>query len=112
MRIEEIARSGAQIYSLHGKIMGGDACTLLRGKVAEALDSGARKLVIDLKHVDWMSSPGISMMMSISRDIAKAGGRLKVANITSIEKVLVITRLTTQFEIHDSIDEAVNSFSG
>jgi len=110
MKIQERTQDGILIFELAGKIMGGDPATLFRGKVTEALESGQRKFVIDLEQVDWMNSIGLGMLVAILNTITNHGGKLKLSNIGKIEKVLLITKLVTIFDIHDSTPKAVASF--
>ncbi len=107
MKISERTQDGVKIYELRGKIMGGEPATMLRGKVVEAIEAGERKFVLDLSKVDWMNSIGLGMLVALLNTISKNDGKLQLANIDKIEKVLLITRLLTIFNISDNADEAV-----
>jgi len=107
MKISERTENGVKVYELRGKIMGGEPATMLRGKVVEALEAGERKFVLDLSGVDWMNSIGLGMLVALLSTISKHDGKLRLANIDKIEKVLLITRLVTIFEISDNVDDAV-----
>ena len=109
MKFEEKIENGIQIFTVKGKIMGGDPATMLRGKVQEALEGGIKNFIIDLDKVDWMNSIGLGMLVAILNTVTKGGGKLKLVNIDSIKKVLLITRLVTIFDIHDSMEEALTS---
>ncbi len=107
MKISERTQDGVKVYELRGKIMGGEPATMLRGKVVEAIEAGERKFVLDLSDVDWMNSIGLGMLVALLNTISKSGGQLQLANIDKIEKVLLITRLVTIFQISDNADDAV-----
>ena len=109
MKFEEKTENGIQIFTIKGKIMGGDPATMLRGKVQEGLEGGIRNFIINLEQVDWMNSIGLGMLVAILNTVTKAEGKLKLVNIDSIKKILLITRLVTIFEIHDSMEEALAS---
>ncbi len=110
MKIEERMQDGILVYALNGKIMGGEPASLFRGKVVESLQAGHKNIIIDLKDVDWMNSIGLGMLVSILNTITSEGGKLKLANIDNIKKVLLITKLVTIFDHHDSVDAAIASF--
>jgi anti-sigma B factor antagonist len=107
MKINERTQDGVLVYELSGKIMGGEPSTMLRGKFTESLDSGNKKIVLDLSGVDWMNSIGLGMLVSILNSVKGAEGQLRLASIDKIEKILMITKLVTIFEICDSADDAV-----
>jgi anti-sigma B factor antagonist len=107
MKISERTQDGVKVYELRGKIMGGEPATLLRGKVVEAIEAGERKFVLDLSGVDWMNSIGLGMLVALLNTVSKSDGQLQLANIDKIEKVLLITRLVTIFQISDNTDDAV-----
>lgn len=109
MKISERTQDGVLVYELSGKIMGGEPSTMLRGKVTEALESGNKKIVLDLSGVDWMNSIGLGMLVSILNSVKSAEGQLRLASIDKIEKILMITKLVTIFEICDNADDAVSA---
>jgi anti-sigma B factor antagonist len=111
MKISDEVKNDIVIFHLEGKVMGGPDATMFHGKLHEYIDSGKKRVVIDLKKVEWMSSVGLGMLISAMTAVKNGGGELKLANITnSIQSLLTITRLATIFEAHDTVDEALNSF--
>jgi anti-sigma B factor antagonist len=111
MKITDEVKNDIVIFHLEGKVMGGPDATMFHGKLHEYIDGGKKKVVIDLKKVEWMSSVGLGMLISAMTAVKNGGGELKLANITnSIQSLLTITRLATIFEAHDTVDDALNSF--
>ena len=96
--------------NLSGKIMGGEETTMFHGKLHELIQSGKKKIVVDLKAVEWMNSVGLGMLISALTTVKNAEGRLVLANITNIESILAMTRLITVFEHFDSREAAIKSF--
>lgn len=112
MKISERTQDGVIIFSLEGKIMGGEPSTVLRGKINETLEAGHKKVVLDLGGVDWMNSIGLGLLVSVLNTVKGAGGQLRLASIDKIEKILMITKLVTIFQISDSVDHAVEALNG
>jgi len=84
---------------------------LLHDKLHEFLDQGNSKVVIDLSRVDWMNSTGLGILISSYTTLKNANGEMKLANVTEkIQSLLVITKLVSVFDAHDSVDQAISSF--
>lgn len=111
MRFSDSLEGDLVVFSIAGKIMGGEETTLFHGKVHEYINQNKKNFVIDLAKVDWMNSVGLGMLISTLTTVKNAGGRLVLTNITKIESILTITRLITVFEHFDSRDEALAAFS-
>lgn len=112
MKFEDSLQDDIVVFSVSGKIMGGEETTMFHGKMHEYLQVNKKKVVIDLAKVEWMNSVGLGMLISALTTIKNSGGRLVLANITKIESILTITRLITVFEHYDSRDDAIKSFAG
>lgn len=85
------------ILDLHGPLMVGESEMEFRQKVKELLDSGARRLAINLAGVPEMDSWGLGALVRHCTQVRKAGGRciffgaaprvlqlLKTANLDSV----------------------------
>jgi len=111
MKLSDSEKDGIAILEPKGKIMGGPDATLLHDKLHELIESGKKKVVIDLSKVEWMNSTGLGILISSLTTLRNSQGELKLANVTDkIQSLLTITKLVTVFEAFDSIDDAVKSF--
>lgn len=91
--------------------MGGADTGELDEKLYALLGRGQLQVVIDLGKTDWMNSSGIAILIHHWKKFNDAGGKLKLANLTKkIEKIMIIAKLTTVFEVHDTLEEAIASF--
>jgi len=80
----------------------------------EAVIEQARgiRLVLDFRHVKFLSSAVLGLLIRISKRIYEQGGELRLCNIyAGIYEVFKITRLTSVFEIYEDVDGAIRSFS-
>lgn len=111
MKITERSQDGAVIIGLEGKVMGGPDATVFHGKLHEFVNSGKKKIIVDLGKVEWMSSVGLGMLISALTTMKNNKGKLFLANVTkSIESLLTITRLVTIFKTFDSVEDAIKGF--
>lgn len=70
------------------------------------------KLLISFANVDHLSSAALGTLITIHKKIEGKSGQLRLANIDpQIHEVFVITKLNMLFQIHDTEDDAVASFS-
>ena len=111
MKFSVREQDGVTILAPKGKIMGGPDSTELHEKLRELIKNNTKKVVIDLAEVDWMNSTGLGILISGLTTMRGAGGELKLARVTDkIQSLLVITKLVTVFESHDSVESALKSF--
>ncbi len=69
-------------------------------------------MLLDLSGVQTMNSSGLSMLIAALTTMRNAGGDLKLAAASKkIESLLVITKLSTVFELHPTVKKAIASFA-
>lgn len=112
MKIAARHLDGVTILDLKGKITIGVGDVALREAVHEALEAGARNILLNMKEVSTVDSSGVGEMVSTFTTVTNRGGKLKLENLPSkVADVLQITQLITVFETFDDEKEAINSFS-
>ena len=110
MKIKEDEKGDVAVISLSGKIMGGSDSTMFHGKVHECLDSGKKKIIVDLTSVEWMNSSGLGMLTAALTTVKKSQGDLIIAGATAnIQNLLNITQLVRVFRVYDTIEDALRS---
>jgi anti-sigma B factor antagonist len=84
----------------------------LRTSIEAVIEQTSRiHLVLDFRHVRFLSSAVLGLLIRISKRVYEQGGQLRLCNIhPSIYEVFKITRLTSVFEIHEDVDSAIRSF--
>jgi|SRR3989304_7987910 len=111
MKVKSWEKDGVAILEPNGKLMGGPDTGELDEKLYALLGRGAKKVVIDLGQTEWINSSGLSILIHHWKKFQDSGGNLRLANLTQrIEKILVISKLTSVFECYDTLDEALASF--
>jgi anti-sigma B factor antagonist len=111
MKVNVRQRDGVTILDLKGKITIGVGDVALRNAVQDAINSGATKVVINLRDVTTIDSSGVGELVSAYTSATNRGAKLSLANLPSkVTDILQITQLITVFDVFDSEDEAVRSF--
>jgi len=82
----------------------------LHDELATLLESGAETVVVDLTEVGFLDSTGLGVLVTARAAAAAAGRALQIAcDHERILKLFKITGLDAVFEIHPSVDAAVQS---
>jgi anti-sigma B factor antagonist len=103
-------REGVIILDCKGRLVAGEEATILRDSVKE-LATGPVNIILNLAGIDYIDSTGLGGMVICFTTVRKAGGTIKLLNLTrrNIE-LLVLTKLETVFEVFNDEQDAVNSF--
>jgi len=109
MKFNDSLQGETAVFHLTGKIIGGRETAMFHGRMREYLNLNKKHFVIDLSGVERLNSVGLGMLTSAYVTVKKEGGHLALANITSIESLLSMTRLISVFPHFDSTQEAISS---
>jgi len=102
--------AGVTVVSVEGQLIVGNRQEL-KNLVQDALDTGARKFLIDFSGTGYIDSSGLGALVSISKKIREQGGELRLADLNEdLRSLFELTKLDTLFAISDSGDEALASF--
>ena len=103
-------REGVIILDCKGRLVAGEEATILRDSV-KVLATGPVNVILNLGGIDYIDSTGLGGMVICYTTVRKAGGMIKLLNLTrrNIE-LLVLTKLETVFEVFNDEQDAVNSF--
>ncbi len=83
----------------------------LKQKMLDALDHGARKLLVDFTKTGYIDSSGLGVLVSLSKKIREQGGELRLAALNEdLRTLFELTKLDTLFQISDSRAQALASF--
>lgn len=111
VKISKREDGGVTVVSMSGRLTLGDASAQLRQTLRELLDSGKKKIVLNLGNVGYIDSSGLGELVSGFTTVKNQGGQLKLANLTQkVNDLLTITKLYTVFEVHNDEQAAVQSF--
>jgi anti-sigma B factor antagonist len=112
MKITERKSGDVTVLDIEGKILLGEGDVQLKRKIDELVERKEIKVVLNLEQVPYMDSGGLGEIVRSYTTATRAGGNLKLLHATKrISDLLTITKLITVFEIFDSEEAAVASFS-
>ena len=111
LEIHDREREGVLILDLNGRLTVGDECSKFRDRMTKVIASGARNIILNMAQVDYVDSTGLGALVMYYTTLQREGGKVKLLNLTrrSIE-LLVMTKLTTIFEVFNDEQNAINSF--
>ena len=99
------------IIQVEGNVMGGPDASALNEALHKLTEKKKKKIVLDLSGVKKMNSSGLGMLIGALTSVKNAGGVLKIAAASKkIESLLVITKLSTIFDLHPTVKHALESF--
>ncbi len=111
MEITKRQRQDITILEPKGKITIGKGDVALRDSIQQVLDSGGRKILIDLGATKKMDSSGLGELVAAHATVTERGAELRLMNLSrKLKNVLGITQLITVYDIFDDEEEAVASF--
>jgi anti-sigma B factor antagonist len=109
--IQQREREGIVILDLKGRLVVGEPIASLRERIRELSESGSNNVILNLDGVDYIDSTGLGGLVISFTTLKKAGGALKLLNLNKRNiELLVLTKLSTVFEVFDDEQDAVNSF--
>ncbi len=102
---------GISILDLQGRLVVGPESTDLRRRFAQQIDQGIRNVILNLKQLDFIDSTGLGTLVIGHSTLEKAGGAMKLSNLSKrAAQLLILTKLSTVFEMFDNEQDAINSF--
>lgn len=112
MTIEERQAGEVTILALAGKLTLGEGERLLKDRISSVVRGGPRQLLLDLSEVPYVDSAGLGELVRTYTAVNRNGGQLKLLGLAKrIKDLFALTKLLTVFEIFETEQEALDSFS-
>src|SRR5947209_4365087 len=109
MPIKERVVEDVLILDVSGKIQLGEGDGQLIKHVNGLIERGQRKMILNLAEVTYVDSSGLGEVIRSFAAMKRAGGELKLANLTRrLIDLLTITKLSTFVEINLTEQDALN----
>ncbi len=111
MSIEKRSVGDVTVLDVTGKLKIGEADVELRNAVHDALESGNKKILLNLRKVSAMDSSGVGELMAARTSILRLGGQLRLAELSPrVATVLQVTNLAGLLEPNATEKDALDSF--
>jgi anti-sigma B factor antagonist len=112
MNVSERKVGAVTVVDVSGRMVSTDNPGRLKDKISSLIFQGEKQIVLNLANLNYVDSAGLGEMVACHGSATKAGAQVKLANAgNKIKDLLVMTRLVTIFDAHDSEDAAIKSFA-
>ena len=112
MKSKSRESNGVTILDLSGRMTLGEDTILLRETIRDLISQENKMILLNLGDVPYIDSSGIGELVSAFTTVKKAGGELKLLNLTrKVRDVLQITKLYTVFDVYLNEEEAIHTFA-
>ena len=112
MTVSERKVGGVTVVDVSGRMVSTDNPGRLKDKITSLVFQGDKQIVLNLGGVTYVDSAGLGEIVACHSSALKGGAEVKIANAANkIKDLLVMTRLVTIFDSHETEDGAVKSFS-
>ena len=76
------------------------AAVKARQEIAPLLENADKEIILDCTHLDYISSSGLRLFLTIRKESSAKGGKVTIQNINEeIDKVFKMTGFSTLFNI-------------
>jgi anti-sigma B factor antagonist len=112
MRFSEQRIGDVTVLALAGRLVLDEGDVPLREHIEALVAEGRTELVLNVHDITYMDSCGIGALVEELVSLRRRGGNLKlVCPSERCRRVLEVTHLLSVFELYESDDAAVRSFS-
>lgn len=104
--------NGIALVEAKGALVGGEETDELRRAIAGFVASNYDKLIIDLSGVTYVNSTAIGVLVGAHTSYSRKGWHIKLCGVSkNIDSIFVITKLSLVFDVHDTRESAIKSFT-
>lgn len=109
LRLESRPVGDVLVIQGHGRIVAGNEVFNLHAFIGDSLVKYG-DVVLQLDHVEFVDSSGLGALVRLTQAARSKGGDLKLSGVPPrIRKTLQMTNLLSQFELYDSVEEAITA---
>jgi anti-sigma B factor antagonist len=109
--IRKREKEGIILFDLKGRLVVGEPSVRLREAINAEVAQGRNRVILNLQEVDYIDSTGLGSMVICFTTLQKSGGTLKLLKLNRRNvELLLLTKLSTIFEIFGEEQDAINSF--
>ena len=111
LEIERREADSVTILDLRGRLVQGPEVGALRDRFNELEREQVKNVILNFKQVDFIDSTGLGMLVAVNSQMEKLGGSVRLLQLSKRgAELMILTKLTTVFQIFDDEQAAINSF--
>jgi anti-sigma B factor antagonist len=110
MEIIEEKQSGINIFRLNGRL-DSNTSPSLEQKLFQAILEGSKKMVVDFKDVDYISSAGLRVILKAFKALQREDGRIILCSMQKyVREIFKMIGIDSFVPIIDTMDDALKAF--
>jgi anti-sigma B factor antagonist len=107
MEIFQENNNGVEVFSVKGSL-DSNTSTEFETRIYAALESGQRKLILNLENLEYISSAGIRVMLKTTKDLKRMEGTVVLCALQDyVREVFDIAGFDGYLNIEKNLDEAM-----
>ena len=107
MKIDRNKRGDVVVVAPHGSL-DIDTRKIFQDMLIGLLDTGETAILVDLSHVDFMTSTGLSAMLFVAKRVENIAGKFAVCSVNKdIQSVFEMSGFDSILDIYPNVDEAL-----
>lgn len=110
MRFATLKEGDIQIIFLEGRM---DLANSMKAesRLNDVLAEGVSKIIIDFEKLEYLSSSGLRLIISVEKRLKERGGMLVLSSMSEpVANLFTITRLYDMFVVRNTLSEALSVF--
>ncbi len=107
MKLDVKSQNSVIVITPHLSRIDASVATEFKSRLIDLVDKGNGKIVINLSEVDFIDSSGLGVLVLILRKVGP-DGKIRLCKVNdSVRSIFELTRLNEVFDIHKTIEGAV-----
>ncbi len=107
MEILETKKNDINIFKLNGRL-DSNTSPALETKLMEAMEGGARSVVIDFENLDYISSAGLRIILKTTKDLKRTEGNIVLCAMQDyVKEVFEIAGFDSFLPIVPTVEDAL-----
>ncbi|HEX8411996.1 MAG TPA: anti-sigma factor antagonist [Thermoanaerobaculia bacterium] len=100
------------IVDFKGRLAIGVSDSVLPKLIAEILNDGSKKILLNLSDMDYIDSNGLGELVQVARESKRNGASLRLLKPHDrVAKTLRLTNLLPMFTVYESEEDALKAFA-
>lgn len=101
------------VLDIDGDLRIGGSSEALRKAVSRLLQEGHQQILLNLAGVAYIDSSGLGELIAARNLLDQKSGQIKLMHLTQrVRELMVITKLSTVFEVFENESQALAGFNG